>query len=114
MDDIFRSKVWSLSIGKVLDDCETDDVSDDKLIWDIAKIDDIRVELTFKNALKFFERKGPDVVDIFPQPRLCQEIAGCSFGGTTLRPSWPGPHHGRPSHWSAVGLEQTRSAAESH
>ena len=24
MDDIFRRKVWSLSIGKVLDDCETD------------------------------------------------------------------------------------------
>ena len=44
MDDIFRRKGWSFSIGKVLDDCETDDVSDDKLNRNIGKIDDIRVE----------------------------------------------------------------------
>ena len=88
MDDIFRRKVWSLSTGKVLDDCETDAISDDKLRRDIGKVDDIRVELTLKNALKLFERKGPDVVEIFSQPRLCQEIAGRSFGGTILRPGF--------------------------
>ena len=31
MDDIFRRKVGSFSTGKVLDDCETDATSDDKL-----------------------------------------------------------------------------------
>ena len=38
--------------------------------------------------MKLFEPKGPDVVEIFSQPRLCQEVAGRSFGGTTLRPSF--------------------------
>ena len=88
MDDIFRRKVWSLSTGKVLDDCKTDAISDNKLNRDRGKVDDIRVELTLKNALKLFERKGPDVVEIFSQPRPCQEIAGRSFGGTTLRPGF--------------------------
>ena len=80
--------MWSLSTGKVLDNCETDDISDDKFNRDIGKVDDIRVELTVKNALKLFERKGPDVVEIFSQPRLCQEIAGRSFNGTVLRPGF--------------------------
>ena len=88
MDDIFSRMVWSLSTGKVLDDCETDAISDDKLNRDIGKADDIRVELTFKNALKLFERKGSDVVEIFSQPRLCQEIAGRIFGRNTLRPGF--------------------------
>ena len=88
MDDIFRRKVWSLSTGKVFDDSKTDNVSDDKLRRDIGKADDIRVELTLKNALKLFERKGPDGVEIFLQPRLRQEIAGRSFGGITLRPGF--------------------------
>ena len=52
------------------------------------KADDIRVELTLNNALKLVERKGPDVVEMFSQPRLCKEIAGRSFGGTTLRPGF--------------------------
>ena len=41
--DIFRRKVWSLSTGKVLDDCETDNTPDDKLNRDIGKVDDTRV-----------------------------------------------------------------------
>ena len=88
MDDILRRKVWSFSTSRVLDDCETDNVSDDKLNRDIGQADDIRVELTLKNALKLFERKGPVVVEMFSQPRLCQEIAGRSFGGITLRPGF--------------------------
>ena len=65
MVNIFGRKVRSLSTGKVLDDCEMHAISDDKLNRDIGKLDDIRVELTLKNALKLFERKGPDVVEIF-------------------------------------------------
>ena len=52
----------------------------------MGQVDDIRVELTLKNSLKVFVRKGPDVVEIFSQPRLCQEVAGRKFGGTTLKP----------------------------
>jgi hypothetical protein len=50
--------------------------------------DDIRVELILNNATKLFERKGPDIVEISTQPRLCQEVAGRSFGGTTLKPGF--------------------------
>ena len=85
MDDIFRRKVWSLSTGKVLDDCEAEAVADDGLNRDMGQIDDISVELTLKNLVKLFERKGPNVVEILSQPRLCQEDAGRSFGGTTPR-----------------------------
>jgi hypothetical protein len=52
------------------------------------QVDDIRVELILKNATKLFERKGSDIVEIFSQPRLCQEVARRSFGGTTLRPGF--------------------------
>ena len=52
MDDIFRGKMWSLSTGKVLDDCETDAVSDDKLNREMDNVDDIRVELTLKERPK--------------------------------------------------------------
>ena len=81
-------KVWIFSTSKVLDDCETDSVIDAKFNRDIGQIDDIRVELTLKNALRLFQRKGPDVVEILSQPRLCQEIAGRSLGVATLRPGF--------------------------
>ena len=108
--------MWSRSTCKDFDDCETDATSDDKLNRDIGKLDDIRVEFTLKNALKLFERKGPDVVERFSQPRLCQEIAGCSFGGTTLRPGFSldltmdDPAMGQPwdlskSHQASAGRE---------
>ena len=35
-----------------------------------------------------FERKGPDVTEIFSQPRICQEASGRDFHGVTLRPGW--------------------------
>ena len=88
MYDIFKRKVWNLSAGKALDDCEADAIRDDKLNRYLGKVDDIRVELTLKNALELFERNGPNAVEIFSQPRLRQEIAGRSFGGTTLRPGF--------------------------
>ena len=50
--------------------------------------DGIRVELIFKNATNMFERKGPDIIDISSQPRLCQEVAGRSLGDTTLKPGF--------------------------
>ena len=62
--------------------------ADSKLNREMDQTDDIRVELICNNATKLFERKVPDIVDIFSQPRLCQEVAGRSFGGTTLKPGF--------------------------
>ena len=87
-DDVFHAKIWSLFTGNVVDSCEIDVTADSKLNRDMGKVDDTRVELTFKNALKLFERKGPDVVEIVSQPRLCQEVVGRSFGATTLKPGF--------------------------
>ena len=50
----FGANSWSLSTGNVLDYCETDNTPDDKLNRDIGKVDDIRVELTLKDAIKHF------------------------------------------------------------
>ena len=85
---MFHWKIWSLSTGKLIDECEIDSTADSKLNRELGHTDDIRVELILKNATKLFERKGPDIVEIFSQPRLCQEVAGRNFGGTTLRPGF--------------------------
>ena len=85
---MFHRKIWSLSTGKLIDECEIDSTADSKLNREMDEVDDIRVERIFKNAIKLFERKGPDIVEIFSQPRLCQEVAGRSFGGTTLKPGF--------------------------
>ena len=88
MDDIARRKTWSLSTGRVIDDCEVDMVSDKDLHRDLKEVDDIRVELTLKNAVEMFRRKGPDVVELYSQPRLCQEVDGRKFSGTELTPGY--------------------------
>ena len=41
-----------------------------------------------KNTLTLFERKGPDVAEIFSQPRVCQEIGSKKINGESLRPGW--------------------------
>ena len=51
-------------------------------------VDNIRVEITLKQATKLYERVGPDVAEIYSQPRVCQEVDGRKFGGDTLRPGW--------------------------
>ena len=88
MDDAVRRRVWSLSTGKMLDDCQTDLVSDEELHRELAEVDDIRVELTLRNAAEMFGRRGPDVVEIYSQPRLCQEVGGRKFDGTELKPGY--------------------------
>ena len=88
MEDIARRKVWSLSTGRAIDDFEVDVTSDKELQRYLKEVDDIRVELTLKNAVELFQRKGPDVVELYSQPRLCQEIEGRKFGGTELKPGY--------------------------
>ena len=53
-----------------------------------VQLDDIRVELTLKDAVEMFRRKGPDVVELYSQPRLCQEVHGRKFSGTELTPGY--------------------------
>ena len=86
--DIHSRRVWSLSSGKLIDDCIIDDTADSRLHRLLDKPDDIRVEVVLKNAIKLFERQGPDVCEIFSQPRVCQEAGSRNFGGTRLTPGW--------------------------
>ena len=57
--------------GKLLDECEVENVDDDALHRKLQDPQDIRVELTLKGAMKMYERKGADVCEIFSQPRVC-------------------------------------------
>ena len=88
MEDIESRRIRSLSTGKLLDECRVNDAPDRILNRKLEDIDDIRVELTLKNAVEMFERKGPDVVEIFSQPRLCQELGGRTFAGMQLQPGY--------------------------
>ena len=81
--DVHTRKVWSLSTGKLIDECHPDDVPDARLHRRLERPDNIRVELIMKGALEMYERKGPDVCEIFSQPRVCQEA---NHHG--LRPGW--------------------------
>ena len=71
--DVHSRRVWSLSTGRLIDECEIDLVSDKVLNRELPEPDDLRVELVLKSAAKLSEKKGPDVSDIFSQPRICQE-----------------------------------------
>ena len=88
IDDVSHRKIWSISTGKLIDECDIDTTADSKLNREMDQVDDIRVELVLKDATRLYERKGPDINEIFSQPRLCQEVAGRSFGGTTLKPGF--------------------------
>ena len=77
-----------LSTGKIIDDCVIDDTSDLELHRVLKVVDNIRVEITLKQASKLYERVGPDVAEIYSQPRVCQEVDGRKFGGDSLRPGW--------------------------
>ena len=69
--DIQHRKIWSLTTGKLLDECDIDDVSDDELNCKLPEKDNIRVEVTLRNTFALFERRGPVVAEIFSQPRFC-------------------------------------------
>ena len=88
MFDIARRKIWSLSKGKLLDDRFVDDVPDHELHRKLDEPDDLRVEVTMRNAQDVFERKGPDMAEIFSQPRVCQEADRRNFDGERPRPGW--------------------------
>ena len=86
--DIHRRTTWSLSTGKMLDDCFPDDVADEVLHRDLGYTDDLRVELVMKDALSMYHRGGADVSEIYSQPRVAQEATVHSFQGQELKPGW--------------------------
>ena len=88
MCDVQHRKIWSLATGKVIDECYVDDTSDDRLHRKLSQPEEIRVEITLRDAVKMCERKGPDVVEIFSQPRICQEAAGRRYEGMELVPGY--------------------------
>ena len=51
-------------------------------------MDDVRVEFVMKGAQALYQRKKPDVAEIYSQPRVCQEAATQRFGDTVLQPGW--------------------------
>ena len=60
-----------------------DQVSDAKLHRALERPENIRVELTLKKAAGMYLRHGPDVAEVFSQPRVCQEAIGRG-----LTPGW--------------------------
>ena len=50
--------------------------------------DDIRLEFIMKGALKMYEELGADVAGVYSQPRIVQEAAMRTYGGTVLKPGW--------------------------
>ena len=67
----------------MIDECVVDETLDQMLGREMAAKDDIRAEVTLKNAVALFERKGPDVCEIYSQPRVCQEAMS-----KHLQPGW--------------------------
>ena len=88
MADVHRRITRSLTTGKVIDDCIIKDTPDKILHRRMKDADDIRVELVMEGALKIFEEVGADVSEVYSQPRIAQEAALKTFGGTILRPGW--------------------------
>ena len=63
-----------------------EDTEDLWLNRDIPECTDIRVELTLKKAVAMFEKRGPDICDVFSQPRVCHEAGSLDGGEGMLTP----------------------------
>ena len=86
--DIHRMTIWSLSLGRVIDDCVVDDVSDERLHRELGEADDLRVEFIMKGAAAMYNRSGADIAEIDSQPRIAQEAASYCKDGIDLKPGW--------------------------
>ena len=82
--EVYRRTVRSLTTGKVIDDCLVDDVSDAELHRRLPTVDNVRVELTMRQALSMYQRKGADIVEVYSQPRIVQEAGLRKYNGERL------------------------------
>ena len=88
MQDIQSRRIRSLTTGKIIDECNIENTPDERLYRELERPDNLRVEVTLKGAEKLFMRHGPDIVEVFSQPRVCQEMDKRLFGGQALKPGW--------------------------
>ena len=51
-------------------------------------IDNVRVELTMRQATAMYRTKGADIVELYSQPRIAQEAAIRKYSGTQLKAGW--------------------------
>ena len=86
--EVHRRTIWSLSRGRVIDDCIVDDVPDHILNRVMNEPDDIRVELTMKNAISMYNKKDVDVSEAYSRPRIAQAAAEYDKDGINLQPGW--------------------------
>ena len=86
--EVKRRIIRNADTGKLIDDCEPEHVSDEKLFRDMKEKTNIRVELIMKNAAKWFKTAGPDVSEIYSPPRIAQEAGLRTYAGLRLRPGW--------------------------
>ena len=88
IEDISMRRVWSLSRGVLIDECDVEQTPDRVLNRQLSEPDDIRVELVLKGAQDLYLRAKPDVAEIYSNPRVCQEATARKYDGTLLRPGW--------------------------
>ena len=88
MGDIQSRRIWSLTKGKLIDEADIDDTPDHILHRRLPQPDDIRVELVLKGAQAMYKRRGPDIAEVYSNPRICQEATARTYDGRTLRPGW--------------------------
>ena len=88
MEDVKIRRVWSLSRGVLIDECEIEDVFDAVLNRELKEPDDIRIELVFKGAQDLYMRPRPDVAEIYSNPRVCQEATVRKYSRKLLKPGW--------------------------
>ena len=102
LEDVKSRRIWSLSKGIIIDECDIHDTTDARLNRSLPEPDDIRVELTLKGAQELYMRDRPDVAEIYSNPRVCQEANARRYDGKLLKPGWSldlstkDPSTGRP------------------
>ena len=85
-----------------MDVCEPGVTMDKELHRPLIVPTDLRIELHMKNAEEMYRRHGPDVAEIYSQPRVAAEAAVMKFGKRSIKPGWslditmPDPEDGMP------------------
>ena len=88
VDEVRKRVVRDARTGKVLDVCEPSNTLDKHLHRHIIILTDIRVELHMKSADEMYRKHGPDVAEVYSQPRVAAEAAVMKFGKRTIKPGW--------------------------
>ena len=88
MNDVKHRVIRDAITGKIIDECDVENTSDEKLSRKLPRPMDIRVELTMRKAQQMFEGENPDIAEIYSPPRIVQEASMQTYYGMQLRPGW--------------------------